>query len=82
MKFVKGFNSDLETWFLSGPGIRKAIRLGNWWLQFLERFLVVFHCVLEFSGCLLVLRVDNGSPGSRYFFHYGLYGFSIRVRIY
>jgi hypothetical protein len=62
--------------------IRKAIRLRNWWLQSLERFFVVFHCILEFSDCLLVPRVDNGSPGSRYFFHYGLYGLSIRARIY
>src|SRR6267154_1003127 len=62
--------------------IRKATRLRNGWLQFLERFLVVFHRILEFSDSLLVLWIDNGSPRSGYFLHYSLYGFSIRVGIH
>src|SRR6267154_4727617 len=62
--------------------IRKATRLRNGWLQFLKRFLMVFHCVLEFSDCFLVLRIDDGSPRSGYFLHYSLYSFSIRVGIY
>ena len=37
--------------------IRKVTRLRNWWLQFLKRFLMVFHHALEFSDCLLVLRI-------------------------
>ena len=61
--------------------IRKVTRLGNWWLQFLQRFLVIFDCVLEFSDGFLVLGVNDRSPRSWYFLYFGLYGFSIRVGI-
>ena len=60
--------------------IRQSLRLRNHWLQFLQRFLMVFNCILEFSESLLILRIYY--RGTWNLFHNSLNCLSIHVGVY